>query len=179
MLLALILIGTIAGEVMRTRYAADGSAIDSGTALPITGSGSSTSSESSDGGIAAGRALAGSPVQDNFDWKNPGSVSFAFPEQFFVPLIRNGEARGMMVLSLAVDIPRGYKKSLLRNELRLRDALLRRLLAHANSGGFDGNFTSQDHLDLLHAELLKTAKQIVGDAANDILIVEIAQQGRG
>lgn len=106
----------------------------------------------------------------------PTDITFRFPQQFFVPLVRDGQVRGMLILTLAVTIPEGNEEAVYRNEFRLRDALLRNLLIHANSGGFDGNFTAEAHLELLRARLLETAQAIVPGAISGVLIADIARQ---
>lgn len=106
----------------------------------------------------------------------PTDITFRFPQQFFVPLVRDGQVRGMLILTLAVTIPEGSEEAVYRNEFRLRDALLRNLLIHANSGGFDGNFTAEAHLELLRARLLETAQAIVPGAISGVLIADIARQ---
>ncbi|MRX49242.1 hypothetical protein GI374_02055 [Paracoccus sp. S-4012] len=117
----------------------------------------------------------GAEPQDPGPAAAPGT-SFRFPQQFFVPLVRNGEVRGAMVLTLGIDIPAGMEEQVYAAELRLRDALLRRLLIHANTGGFDGNFTSEAHLALLRRELMDAAHRIAGEAVAGILVIDIARQ---
>lgn len=101
---------------------------------------------------------------------------FKFPTQFFVPLIRNGTVDAVMVLTLTVEMPKSAQEDIFHQEHRLRDALLRVLLIHANTGGFEGNFTSDIHLGDLREKLLKTARKTSGDEVRAILIEDIARQ---
>ncbi len=101
---------------------------------------------------------------------------FRFPTQFMVPVFRNGHTRHVMVLSLTVETSLESLEYIHKQEHRLRDALLRRLLIHANTGGFDGNFTSEPHLRRLRAALLKAARDASGAAVTGILIEDIARQ---
>lgn len=105
-----------------------------------------------------------------------GGTAFPFPQQFFVPLVRDGAVRATMVLSLGVEIPEGREENVYRIEMRLRDALLRRLMQHANTGGFDGNFTSDVHLRTLREALLGAARSIAGDKVQAVLIGDIARK---
>lgn len=122
-----------------------------------------------DHGAAGGDAGGG-----HAETQEPGG-SFRFPQQFFVPLVRGGEVYGMMVLSLSVQMPAGDAEAVYSRENQLRDALLRRLLIHANSGGFDGNFTADAHVALLLGELLQSAKAVSPEVQR-VLIGDIARQ---
>lgn len=101
-----------------------------------------------------------------------------FPQQFFVPIVRNGTLQAVMVLALSIEVPTAAEEAVFRQEHRLRDALLRRLLIHANTGGFDGNFTDEAHLDLLRGSLLTEARRVSGDTVNAVLIGDIARQNQ-
>ena len=100
----------------------------------------------------------------------------AFPNQFFVPVVRNGDLGSFMILTVTLQTTEGARESVTRKEHQLRDALLRRLMAHANSGGFDGNFTSEDHMRGLRDALLAAAQGIAGPAVTAILIEDIGRQ---
>ena len=61
---------------------------------------------------------------------------------------------------------------------RLRDSFLKVMFRHANSGGFDGSFTSGRKMDDLKSALL--GRRARGDGAEtpveEVLITEIARQ---
>lgn len=102
---------------------------------------------------------------------------FKFPQQFFVPVLHGGHLDSTMILSLSVEMPETASEEVYAHEIKLRDALLRQLLIHANTGGFDGNFTTEAHLRKLRAELTATARTIV-PRIGEILIGDIARQER-
>ena len=102
---------------------------------------------------------------------------FKFPQQFFVPILHDGQLDSTMILSLSLEMPEGERERVNAHELKLRDGLLRQLLIHANTGGFDDNFTAEPQLRALRAELLATAQGIV-PAITGILIEDIARQER-
>lgn len=102
---------------------------------------------------------------------------FKFPQQFFVPVLHGGHLDSTMILSLSVEMPETATEEVYAHEIKLRDALLRQLLIHANTGGFDGNFTTEAHLRKLRAELTATARAIV-PRIGEILIGDIARQER-
>lgn len=100
---------------------------------------------------------------------------FKFPQQFFIPLVRDGTLSATMVLSLTLEMPASAAEEVFAKEFRLRDALLRQMLIHANTGGFDGNFTADAHIQSLRQELL-TAVQTVDPRIDAVLIGDIARQ---
>ena len=102
---------------------------------------------------------------------------YQFPAQFFVPILHDGRLDSTMVLSLSAEMPGEASETVYAHEIKLRDALLRQLLIHANTGGFDGNFTSEAHLRGLRTQLVGAAQAVVPEISA-ILIGDIARQER-
>ncbi|SEH61226.1 hypothetical protein [Paracoccus alkenifer] len=102
---------------------------------------------------------------------------FKFPQQFFVPVLHGGRLDSTMILALSVEMPETATEEVYAHEIKLRDALLRQLLIHANTGGFDGNFTTEAHLKKLRGDLTATAQAIV-PRVREVLIGDIARQER-
>lgn len=101
---------------------------------------------------------------------------FTFPTQFFVPMMRNGDLGAVMILTLTLETTDADLPAMKQQEHRLRDALLRELLIHANTGGFDGNFTAESRLSPLRDRLLKAAKASTSLSVKAVLIEDIARQ---
>ncbi|MFD1794675.1 hypothetical protein FQV27_06675 [Paracoccus aurantiacus] len=99
-----------------------------------------------------------------------------FPSQFFVPVMHGDRLDGMIILSLTVEMPAEEEETVFRQEFRLRDAFLRTLLIHANTGGFDGNYTIEPRMRRLREALLKTALDHSDGVVTDVLIEDIARQ---
>lgn len=106
----------------------------------------------------------------------PETVSVPLPEQFFVPIVRNGSLRSVMVLSLGLEVVEARLEAVRGREFQLRDAMLRALMIHANTGGFDGNFTAEPRLDLLGTILLEAAQRVSGEDVRRVLVGDIARQ---
>ena len=104
------------------------------------------------------------------------TVSMPIPEQFFVPIVRNGSLRSVMVLGLGFEVVEKRLDAVHAREFQLRDALLRRLMIHANTGGFDGNFTSEARLAPLRERLQKAAQASTDLPVKAVLIEDIARQ---
>lgn len=96
--------------------------------------------------------------------------------QFVVPLLDKGRVQSLVILTLSLEVPTGGSETVYAREPRLRDGLLQVLYAHANNGGFRGNFTEAAALEPLRRALLEAAKLVLGDGVIDVLISEMVRQ---
>lgn len=96
--------------------------------------------------------------------------------QFVVPVIEGGRTRQLVVMQLALDLERSAQEGVMAAEPRLRDALLRVLFDHANTGGFTGPFTDAERMETLRAALLERARGVVGSGVKDVLVLNVARQ---
>lgn len=169
--------GAVGGDVLRSTTWAGIAAPDPQAALPTDGL-------PTDKAIAADNAIAAAPAAAPPPPAEPAQADaaaatawFKFPQQFFVPVLHGGHLDSTMILSLSVEMPETATEEVYAHEIKLRDALLRQLLIHANTGGFDGNFTTEAHLRKLRTDLTATARTIV-PRIGEILIGDIARQQR-
>lgn len=174
LILVVILIGFVGGAVggdllhankseekTETSGSHDGAKPDEGAGDAGHASGDTVANGSDHGAAAAGHA--------DLDW-------FRFPNQFFVPIIRNGRPTAIMVLTLSVEMPASARPRIEAQENRLRDALLAALMVEANTGGFDGNFTTETSLQRLRNSLLAAGQKAGGADVTRILIEDIGRQ---
>lgn len=96
--------------------------------------------------------------------------------QFVVPVIEDDRLTAMVVVSISIEAPLGQMTTVLGLEPRLRDSMLQDMFAHANIGGFSGNYTATDKMRLLRQDLLRSARDILGDNALDVLVLDIVRQ---
>ncbi len=96
--------------------------------------------------------------------------------QFVVPLTREGRIVGLVVMSLSVEVDVGQREMVYSKEPKLRDAFLQVLFDHANTGGFSGDFTNANNMDVLRRALYETARKAIGKVVSDVLIMDIARQ---
>ena len=165
--------GAAAGDLLRQPSPAPDQG--GGEAASAAGEPAGDAQHDAAGGPGAnGTAVGHGDARSQRDQK--GFAYLKFPQQFFVPIVRNGNLQAVMVLALSLEIPTASEEAIFRQEHRLRDALLRRLLIHANSGGFDGNFTAEPHLELLRGSLLAEAQRVSGPDISAVLIGDIARQ---
>lgn len=96
--------------------------------------------------------------------------------QFVVPVVKDGRVAALVVMSLSVEVEAGAREGVFLREPKLRDTFLQVLFDHANTGGFDGNFTSTLNMAALRQSLVYAAQSILGSSASDVLIQDIARQ---
>lgn len=124
---------------------------------------------------ADGVPIAAPPAKDD---AKPGAEPawFEFPTQFFVPLVRQGDLQDVMILTLTLQTEAPSLEALAKKEHTLRDAVLRQLMIHANTGGFDGNYTADRTLATLRESLLQAARAATDVPVTAVLIEDIARQ---
>ena len=96
--------------------------------------------------------------------------------QFVVPVVSAERIDALVVLALSVEVAVGQSSLVYETEPKLRDAFLQVLFDHANMGGFAGEFTSANNMDVLRMSLTEVAQSIIGTAAKGILITDIGRQ---
>lgn len=96
--------------------------------------------------------------------------------QFVVPIVTDELIDALVVMSLSVEIETGYTETVYTREPKLRDAFLQVLFDHANIGGFEGEFTNANNLDVLRMTLSEVARDVIGPTVQGVLITDIARQ---
>jgi hypothetical protein len=106
-----------------------------------------------------------------------GLAVVALDKPFVVPVFGGDKVVAMVVASIAVEVGGESETQVEAATPRLRDGFLAALFRHANSGGFDGAFTTGQKMEDLRAALLVAAREVFGGVpVNDVLITEIAKQ---
>lgn len=110
--------------------------------------------------------------------KKPTELAYVpIDKSFVVPVFAGEKVKAMVVLSLSVATETAAAPAIEAVKPRLRDSFLKALFLHANSGGFDGPFTSGRNMDDLKSALLVAARDVLGDLpVDEVLITEIARQ---
>ena len=78
---------------------------------------------------------------------------------FVVPVFAGEKVVAMVVLSLSVATDEEGRAAVEAVQPRLRDSFLKVMFRHANSGGFDGHFTTGRKMDDLKSALLAAARE--------------------
>lgn len=96
--------------------------------------------------------------------------------QFVVPVVSRDMVAALVVMSLSVEIEPGQAESVYRHEPKLRDSFLQVLFDHSNMGGFKGEFTDANNMDVLRGALTEVARATLGNLVKGVLITDIARQ---
>ncbi|VAV93548.1 Flagellar synthesis associated protein Pden_2118 [hydrothermal vent metagenome] len=96
--------------------------------------------------------------------------------QFVIPVVGKEMVDSLVVMSLSIEVEPGFTETVYAREPKLRDGFLQVLFDHANMGGFQGEFTNSSNLDVLRASLREVAQSVIGAAASNVLITDIARQ---
>ena len=96
--------------------------------------------------------------------------------QFVIPVVKNEAVSALVVLSLSIEVTPGGQELIYEREPKLRDAFLQVMFDHANSGGFEGEFTNGRNMTILRDALQAVAVSTLGAVITDVLIVDIVRQ---
>ena len=96
--------------------------------------------------------------------------------QFVVPVVTGAKVSALIVLALSIEVSAGQKEAVFVVEPKLRDSFLQVLFNHANSGGFEGAFTSGEKMNDLRGSLFEAAVAILGPKVSDVLVIDIVRQ---
>ncbi len=97
-------------------------------------------------------------------------------KQTIVPVVSGGETQALMLFELAVDVPLDRRDAVHELEPRLRDGFLRELMKMSHTGAFMTTFTDDRVIAELRRNLVHAARQILGDDAQDVLILDVMRQ---
>ncbi|QFU10283.1 Flagellar basal body-associated protein FliL [Rhodobacteraceae bacterium THAF1] len=113
---------------------------------------------------------------DSHDAPSGDPIFVSLDHQFVVPIIKDGRVDALVVLSLTLETDSAAQDIAQKRKPRLRDRFLRVMLDHANTSGFEGNFTSNGKLDRLKTALMETARAEIGPGLYDVLLLDIVKQ---
>jgi flagellar protein FliL len=133
-----------------------------------------------DGAVADCAAPEADPLApDEPHDKKPATELAYVPmdKPFVVPVFKGEKVVAMVVMSLSVETETEAAPTVEAVEPRLRDSFLKVMFRHANSGGFDGSFTTGRKIEDLKSALLGAAREVMPEApVEEVLITEIARQ---
>lgn len=97
-------------------------------------------------------------------------------KQFVVPVVADDEITALVTMTLSLEARPGITETFYEMEPKLRDGFLQVLFDHANTGGFDGAFTTSDNLAVLRRSLLEVAQKDFGQDVSRVLIMSVSRQ---
>lgn len=122
----------------------------------------------------AGKAHAASGDASKEEASQNGYMKFS--RQFVVPVIGSAGVRSLVVMDINVEVPAALTESIYTREPKLRDTLLSTLLRLSNEGVFDEGLLDAQTQATIRAELLGSARAVIGENALNILILNITRQ---
>ncbi len=99
-----------------------------------------------------------------------------FSRQFVVPVIASSGVRSLVVMDINIEVPPGMEESIYTREPKLRDSMLAAMLNLSNRGAFNQNLLDGRNLDSIRSELLGAARAVIGEDAQNVLILNITRQ---
>ncbi|PQA87416.1 flagellar basal body-associated FliL family protein [Hyphococcus luteus] len=99
-----------------------------------------------------------------------------FSRQFVVPVVHNGRPKSMVILDINIEVDSSESEGVYALEPRLRDAFLARLMALSGEGMLPQMLEDMDKLEYTKMALLEESRKIMGDAALDVLILDLGIQ---
>ena len=171
--IGMAVLGLVLGGGAAVLLAGEGSSDDAGDAHGAD----AEAHEEAHGAEAAHAAPAAASDHGGGHGEDEGGNQFVTLEnQFVVPLLVDGRTYGLVSLAISLEVGPGRKESVYDREPKLRDAVLGVLFDHANTGGFEGDFTAETRMTALRGALLERAQAVMGPEVIDILIQDIARQ---
>ena len=110
------------------------------------------------------------------DELKPAGTYLKFKRQFVIPVMENGRPELLMIFDINIELESGFAENAYAYEPRLRDAMLAQLFIFANRGELTAITEDGEALDNIKSTLLETARKIMGDSAQDILLIDIGVQ---
>ncbi len=104
------------------------------------------------------------------------SAYFKFGRQFVAPIVEDGRPKAMLILDVIIELSPGSGDSVYADEPRLRDAVLRALLAQGANGDLAAIFSEPSLLEAARAAVLKEVRGVIGNDAKSILLMDLGYQ---
>ena len=144
---------------------------------PTTDGGAEAEGAAHADGCPAGEADPFAPVEPEERKKAAELAYVQMDKPFVVPIFAGEKVTAMVVVSLSVETDTEGAHTVEAVKPRLRDGFLKVMFRHANSGGFDGSFTSGRKMEDLKSALLQSARDVMAETpVEEVLITEIARQ---
>lgn len=167
--------GAVAGDFMKSRKT---QAISDSVAADYAGDVSDKSDGShkkSDKGGKGGKKDSKKGGHDD-DSSKEGILYLKFKRQFVVPVLAGGSIDSLVIMNFNIELEQDAPENIYSYEPKLRDAIMRELLALSNTGIFGKDLTERDTYETVRLTLMKATKDVVPYGVKDILILDIARQ---
>ncbi|MDZ7628422.1 MAG: hypothetical protein U5J99_08480 [Parvularculaceae bacterium] len=101
---------------------------------------------------------------------------FKFSRQFVAPIVAGGEPKAMMILDVMIELAPGADDGIYTDEPKLRDAVLKALLAQSAKGDLPRMLTDPECLETTRGAVLANVRAILGEDARSVLLMDVGYQ---
>ena len=101
-----------------------------------------------------------------------------FSRQFILPVVESATIKSLIVADIQLEVESGSSAYAFARAPKLRAAFLQVLYRHAHTGSLKNTMLSDRTLTELRDDLLKSAREILGDQVHDVLITDLLRQQR-
>lgn len=101
---------------------------------------------------------------------------FKFSRQFVAPIVRGGRPEAMIVLDVVIELAPGAGDGLYGIEPRLRDAVMKALIAQSGRGELQELLDDPSRLEATRAAVFAGVQDVIGDKARAVLLLDVAYQ---
>ena len=114
---------------------------------------------------------------DDDDGASSSAISYLkFKRQFVVPVVKGGKVESLVLLNLNLEINDDAPEDIHSFEPKLRDALMRELMALSHNGQFTGDLTNTETYDHIRENLLLATKHVLEAGVKNVLILDLSRQ---
>lgn len=119
---------------------------------------------------------AGKKGGDKHGEKAGEAVYFKFSRQFVAPIVTGGEPKAMMILDVMIELAPGADDAIYADEPKLRDAVLKALLAQSANGDLPRMLADPELLETTRGAVLANVREIIGEDARSVLLMDVGYQ---
>jgi hypothetical protein len=114
---------------------------------------------------------------DDKHGEKPGNAAyFKFSRQFVAPIVKDGEPKAMMILDVMIELSPEADEAIYADEPKLRDAVLKALLAQSASGALPEMLTDPALLETTRSAVLANVREVIGEDARAVLLMDVGYQ---
>lgn len=149
-------------------------------AMTLRGGGQETAAASGDHGDKNGDKKGGEvhKVEDK-DGSSIDSLGYyKFQRDFIVPIMRRNHVDAIVLISFNIEMEQEEMEKVRPKEPKFRDAFMKTLLGLSHDGLFNEDITAPAVFETLQTSLADTAKEVIGESAHGVVIVDFARQDR-
>ncbi len=114
--------------------------------------------------------------QDKHGDKTGDSVYFKFSRQFVAPIVSSGEPKAMMILDVMIELSPEADDAIYADEPKLRDAVLKALLAQSANGELPDMLSDPELLESTRRAVLQNVREVIGEEARSVLLMDVGYQ---